>query len=133
MQPIGTMLRRTTHHVARQRELFALRTRKASSTFATETRNAGRELATAMRAEAGAWGDYVRKGTATIAPVAIERRFLVGVDQALRSLDARIRRRLDALDGHGKRPRAAKAKRQNGVRAVSRRAASASRPRAHAS
>jgi len=134
MQPIGSMFRRTNHHVARQRELFALRTRKAGSTFASETRNASRELAHAVRAEADVWGKYVRDGAATlggsIAPVSLERKLLVRVAHALRSLDLRLRRRIEALDGHGKRVRSpSKAKRRsaNGVaRPVTRRDASSS-------
>ena len=137
MQPIGSMFRRTTHHVTRQRELFALRTRKAGTSFATETRHAGRELAGAVRAEAGAWTRYVREGTAAIggavAPTSLERTLLVRIADALRALDARLRQRIHRLEGQHKRARSTKAKRANGVAHLSRREASASRPRARAS
>lgn len=143
MQPIGSMLRRTRHHVSRQRELFALRTRKAGTSFAAETRQASRELAGAVRAEAGAWSKYVRESTSSlggaIAPVALERTVLVRVADALRALDGRVRERIQRLAGPPQRARSAKAKRANGAahatakRAVSRRGASASRARARAS
>ena len=141
MQPIGSMLRRTTHHVTRQRELFALRTRKAGTSFAVETRSAGRELASAVRAEADAWSKYVRESTsalgAAVAPVSLERTLLERVAGALRAMDQRVRQRMDRLEGRSKRARSTKAKRTNGAAhvaaKVSRREASASRPRARAS
>lgn len=104
--------------------------------FASETRHASRELASAVRAEAGAWQKYVREGTfvlgGSIAPVELERKLLVRVAETLRAIDMRVRRRIDALAGHTRRPRGAKAKRANGAN-LSRREASASRPRARAS
>ena len=142
MQPIESMLRRTSHRVTRQRELFALRARKAGTTFTTETRHASRELVTAVRDEAGAWGKYVREGTSVvtnaIAPKTIERTLLVRVDFALKALEERVRSRIAKLEGRGKRTRSAKAKRANGVAhpaltTVSRRESSASRARARAS
>lgn len=143
MQPIESMLRRTSHRVTRQRELFALRARKAGSTFTSETRTASRELVSAVRAEADAWTKYVREGTtavsSAIAPVTIERTLLVRVDLALRALEERVRSRISKLEGRGKRARSPKAKRANGAGAgagtvaVSRRGSSASRARAHAS
>jgi len=141
MQPIESMLRRTSHRVTRQRELFALRARKAGSTFTSETRTASREFVSAVRAEADAWTKYVREGTtavsSAIAPVTIERTLLVRVDLALRALEERVRSRISKLEGRGRRARSAKAKRANGAGAgtvaVSRRGSSASRARAHAS
>ena len=103
MQPIESMLRRTTHRVTRQRELFALRAKKAGTTFTTETKHASRELASAVRAEAGAWSDYVRqstqKVTSAIAPTAIERTLLARVDVVLRTLEQRVKQRLAKARG----------------------------------
>lgn len=114
MQPIGTMLRRSTHHVTRQRALFALRARKAGVTFAGETADAGRDLASAVRAEATAWRKYVLESTQVItrgiAPVTIERSILSRASGALRALETRVQRRLHALNGV-KRVRSPKAKR----------------------
>jgi hypothetical protein len=140
MQPIQSMVRRTTHHVARQQELFALRAKKAGSTFTSETREASRALASAVRAEADAWTKYVRErtvvATRAIAPVAIERTLLLRVDDALRAAADRVRRRLATIEGR-KRPRGAKAKRASGANGASgashRRESSASRARARAS
>ena len=145
MQPIESMLRRTSHRVTRQRELFAHRARKAGTTFTTETRHASRELASAVRDEAGAWSKYVREGTQAvtnaIAPKTIERSILVQLDVALKTLEERVRTRLAKLEGRGKRARSAKAKRHsangNGVAhavaGITRRESSASRARARAS
>lgn len=113
MSPLRVMLHHTGHHVARQRELFALRTRKAGSTFATETRRASRELASAFRAEADAWRKYVRDGASSLAPATLERQVLVRFAAALRSLDGHVRLRLDALDRPKRPPRRGKAKRRS--------------------
>ncbi len=144
MQPIESMLRRTSHRVTRQRELFALRARKAGSTFTNETRHASRELVSAVRDEAGAWTKYFREGTAVVtnavAPKTIERSILVQLDHALKTLEERVRTRIAKLEGRGKRPARAKAKRAshaNGVAhavaGITRRESSASRARARAS
>ncbi len=113
MQAIGSMLRRTSHQVARQRELFALRTRKATSSFLDETRDAGHELATAVRTEADTWARYVRESavaaTGTLRPHTLERTLLLRVSLALRALDARLHARLGTSVGR-KRTRAAKAR-----------------------
>jgi hypothetical protein len=110
MQPITTMLRRSGHHVSRQRDLFALRAKKAGSTFAVETRDAGRDLATAVRAEANAWAKYVVETSRGIAPVSIERNILVRIGGTLRALESRVQKRLHSLNGT-KRVRSPKAKR----------------------
>lgn len=114
MQPIGTMLRRSGHHVTRHSDLFALRARKAGAAFAGETRDAGRELASAVRAEASVWRKYVVESTGAvtrvIAPVTIERTLLARAQATLRALESRVQRRLHALTGT-KRARSPKAKR----------------------
>ena len=103
MQAIGSMLRRTSHQVTRQRELFALRAHKATTSFMGETRDAGRDLASAVRTEAGAWGKYVRESataaTGTFTPRTLERTLLLRVSLALRALDARLHARLGATVG----------------------------------
>jgi hypothetical protein len=134
MQPIESMFRRTSHRVTRQRDLFALRAKKAGTTFTSETREASRELASAVRTEAGAWGTYVREGTQKVfgasSPTAIERTLLVRASVVLRTLEQRVKQRIAKLDGHRTR-RVSKAKHANG--AVTRQKASASRARARAS
>jgi hypothetical protein len=100
MQPIGSMLRHTGLKVSRQSELLALRARKASSTFASETRSASRELASVVRAEADAWGKYVAQ---SFTPRALERTVLVNVSHALRTLDAGVQHRLHAAEGRKRR------------------------------
>src|SRR5678815_2539164 len=143
MQPIESMFRRTSHRVTRQRDLFALRAKKASSTFSNETREASRELANAVRAEAGAWGTYVRQSTQKVfgaaQPSALERTLLVRASVVLRTLEQRVKQRIAKLDGHRTRVRVTKVKKQlgNGVAhisgAVTRQKGSASRGRARAS
>ena len=130
MQPISSMLRRTTHQVSRQSDLFALRARKATGIPAGETRTASRDFASAVRAEAGAWTKYVRETaaatTGALAPRAIERTVLVRASLTLRAIDATIRQRLDALDGSKRR---AKAKHANGCREAPRQASRSRRAR----
>jgi hypothetical protein len=103
MQAIGSMLRRTSHQITRQRELFALRAHKATTSFVGETRDAGRDLAGAVRTEADAWGKYVREtataATGTLTPRTLERTLLLRVSLALRALDARLHARLGASGG----------------------------------
>lgn len=103
MQPIGSMLRRTSHHVRRQRELFALRARRAGTSFVGETRDAGLDLASAVRGEADAWGKYLQETatvfTGAIAPHTLQRTLLERASHALRALDARLRGRIHALEG----------------------------------
>jgi hypothetical protein len=139
MQPIESMFRRTSHRVTRQRDLFALRAKKAGSTFSSETRQASRELANAVRAEAGAWSTYVRESTQkvthAVAPSVLERTLLVRASVVLRTLEQRVKQRIARLDGHRARVRVSKVKKQlgNGVAHITRRKASASRGRARAS
>lgn len=145
MQPIESMFRRTSHRVTRQRDLFALRAKKAGNTFSNETRQASRELASAVKAEAGAWGSYVRESTqkvsSVIAPKALERTLLVRASVVLHTLEQRLKQRIAKLDGHRARVRVSKVKKQlgNGVAHISgavtatRRKGSASRGRDRAS
>jgi hypothetical protein len=135
MQSIQSMFRRSSHHVARQRALFALRARKAGTSFTAETKHASLDFASAIRSEAGAWTKFVRESaqaaTHAIAPVALERTVLARFDVVLRAIDERVRRRIDALHGHTSPNRARTKAKRNGV--INRRESSASRARARAS
>ena len=106
MQPISSMIRRTGTQVRRQQELLAGRARKASTSFASETRTVGREIASAVRGEADAWTKYVRDSATVladaVAPRSIERGFLSRVSSTLRALDARLRQRIHALESRGR-------------------------------
>jgi hypothetical protein len=119
MQAIGSMLRRTSHQLSRQRELFALRARKATGTLTAETRDASQELGSAVRAEALAWRKYVQESatvaTGNLAPHALERTVLLRVSLVLRALDARLRDRLGAIEARKRAPRS-KSKLANGAR-----------------
>ena len=117
MQPIGTMLRRTSQQVRRQQEALSVHARKASQSVTSETRTVGRELVGAVRGEADAWRKYVRDtvaaaGTA-LTPHSMERTLLMRTSLALRSLDARVRGRLRALETS--RQSRAKTRRTNGA------------------
>ncbi len=132
MEPIAAMLQQTGQHAARQRAVLVGRTRNATRTFATETRGAGNDFINFVRTEAKRWQRYVQKradqaaaAVGSLAPRALEKQLLRRVDSTLRSLDARVRGRLNALDKsrapktarRGKSPRkvARKAARANGV------------------
>jgi hypothetical protein len=118
MQAIGSMFRRTTHHVRRQREIFALRARKAGASFAQETRHASKDLATAVRGEADAWGKYVRNAasevTGAVTPRTLQRSLLSRVSGMLRALDERVSVALRSLERprRARRTKAARLKRQ---------------------
>ena len=125
MEPIVAMLQTTRQHVAQQKSAFVGRTREASLAFASETRDAGRDLVRFVRLEAKRWGRYVRARTDRVAlgarellaPRAVERELLARVDGTLRALDGRVVVRLEELDLRVVKP-AARAKR--GVRAPTR-------------
>ena len=122
MQPIGTMLRRTSHQVRRQQELLALHARKATTSFASETRSVSREIASAVRGEADAWTKYVRDTTAELTgalkPNSLERTVLVRASsRAPRARRAASR----AYPGHRDTPRQAR----EGATDVNRRAQAA--------
>ena len=99
MQPIGTMIRRTTHHVG-----------QAGTT-------ARRELTGAVAQEANVWGSYVRQGAGSLMPSSLERTMLAKVSLTLRALDARVRRRLESINGGRARKSPARATKKNHARA----------------
>jgi hypothetical protein len=117
MQPISSLLRRTSHQVRRQQELFALRARKASTSFAAETRDAGRDLASAVRSEADVWSKYVRDTasavTDALTPHSLAHAVLVQASLGLRALDTRVRQRIHSFEGR-KRART-RVKQSNGA------------------
>ena len=61
MEPIVSMFQTTRQHVVQQKSAFVGRTREASLAFASETRDAGRDLIRFVRLEAKRWGRYVRR------------------------------------------------------------------------
>ena len=110
MEPFVSMLQSTRQHVVHQKTAFTGRTREASLAFATETRDAGRDLVRFVRLEAKRWGRYVRARTSRVAhgarellaPRAVEREVLARVDGTLRALDGRVVVRLQALEPQAK-------------------------------
>lgn len=118
MEPIVSMFQTTRQHVVQQKSAFVGRTREASLAFASETRDAGRDLIRFVRLEAKRWGRYVRVRTGKVgegarellAPRAVERELLSRVDGTLRALDGRVTLRLAALEERPAKP-AARAKR----------------------
>ncbi len=109
MGTFAAKLRETGHVVAKKGDLLVTRTRAAGETFFGEVAQAGEDLVGALRAEARAWkrffshrGVRLRSdATALFTPRALERELLSRADGTLRSLDARVRRRLGALEGRG--------------------------------
>ncbi|HSQ66570.1 MAG TPA: hypothetical protein VLM85_25290, partial [Polyangiaceae bacterium] len=98
------MLQQTGQHAARQRAVLVGRTRNATRTVATETRGVGHDLLSFVRTEAKRWQRYVQKradqaaeaALGSLAPRSLEKQLLRRVDSTLRSLDARVRGRLNA-------------------------------------
>jgi hypothetical protein len=119
MATVASKLHETAREAGKQREVFVLRTRDAGRAFLEETRDAGLGLVHFLRSEARRWqrfasGRVTRLGTDVRSAVTfgdLERRLLVQMDDTLRSLDARVKRRIAALSGGG-RPRTRRAKKQ---------------------
>ena len=109
MGTFAAKLRETGHVVAKKSDLLVTRTRAAGETFLGEIAEAGEDLVGALRAEARAWKRFFshrgvrlrNDATALFTPSALEREILSRADGTLRSLDARVRRRLGTLDGQG--------------------------------
>jgi len=112
VEPIVSMLQETGQHVVKQQNELIVRTRDAGAAFVDETRDAGREFLRFVGVEAKRWKRYVRLRAVAIgsgarnalAPSGIERRVLVGIDDTLRALDARVRSRLASLEKGSKKP-----------------------------
>lgn len=113
VEPIVSMIQETGQHVVKQQTALVARTRDAGAAFVEEAREAGRELARFVGVEAKRWKRYVRLRAASLesdvrivfAPSGIERKVLVGIDDTLRALDARVRSRIAALDKPAKKAR----------------------------
>ena len=98
-------------HLARQSDQFVLRTRDAGRAFLAETREAGHDVVVFVRGEVKRWRHYAasyaaRLGSDVRAAVSlpeVERRLLVRIDGTLRTLDARVRGRLLAIERHGRK------------------------------
>jgi hypothetical protein len=109
VESVVSKLQETGQHVAKKRDLLLSRTREAGEAFIGEVRNAGREIVVLVRTEAKGWRRFLTQRTsqfqveakAVFTPVTLERELLSRVDGTLRSLDAKVRERLGALE---KRP-----------------------------
>jgi hypothetical protein len=114
---VVSKIQETGHHVVKKSDLVLTRTRDAGVAFFGEVRNAGRELAVLVRVEAKGWRRFLtqRSGKLKVeaksvfTPKTFERELLTRVDGTLRSLDAKVRERLAALEKRGARPGARKA------------------------
>src|SRR5258708_2557187 len=97
VEPIVSMLQETGQHVAQQRTALVSR-----------ARDTGRELVRFVQSEARRWKRYARARSErltngvlevrdSLAPKAIERQLLEGVDEALVAIETRVRGRLKRL------------------------------------
>jgi hypothetical protein len=106
MATVVSKLHETAREAGKQREVFVLRTRDAGRAFLEETGDAAKGVVVFLRGEARRWRRYAsgrvaRVGTDVRSAVdltQLERRVLVQVDGTLRSLDARVKRRLAAIN-----------------------------------
>jgi hypothetical protein len=106
---VVSKLQETGQHVAKKSDLLFARTRGAGEAFFGEVRNAGREIVVLVRNEAKGWRRFLTQSRsrlrieakAVFTPKTLERELLSRVDGTLRSLDAKVRQRLGALE---KRP-----------------------------
>jgi hypothetical protein len=117
VESVVSKLQETGQHVAKKSDLLFTRTRDAGEAFIGEVRNAGREIVGLVRTEAKGWRRFLTQRTsrlqveakAVFTPVTLERELLSRVDGTLRSLDAKVRERLGALE---KRPTTKPARRK---------------------
>jgi hypothetical protein len=117
VESVVSKIQETGHHVVKKSDLVLTRTRDAGFAFFGEVRNAGRELAVLVRVEAKGWKRFLtqRSGKLKVeaksvfTPKTFERELLTRVDGTLRSLDAKVRERLAALEKRGARSGARKA------------------------
>jgi hypothetical protein len=113
---IVSKIQETGQHVVKKSDLVLSRTRNAGLAFFGEVRDAGRELATLVRVEAKGWRRFLTQRSvrlkveakAVLTPKTFERELLTRVDGTLRSLDARVRERISALEKRGPRSSARK-------------------------
>jgi hypothetical protein len=111
VESVAAKIQETGHHVAKKSDALLARTREAGETFFGEVRDAGRELVVFVRGEAKGWRRFLTQRTSLFeheardlfAPKALERQILTQVDGALRSIDAKVRERLTALEKRGTR------------------------------
>ncbi|MGO9711377.1 MAG: hypothetical protein ACLQBL_21115 [Polyangiaceae bacterium] len=113
MDSVVSKLQETGHHVVKKSDLVFARTREAGKTFISEVRDAGREIAVLVKSEAKGWRRFLTQRTtrlrvdasAVFTPKTFERELLSRVDGTLRTLDAKVRERIAALE-KGKTKRA---------------------------
>lgn len=106
MDTVATRIHETGLQLARHRDTFLMRTHHAGAAFMRETRDAGRQLATAVQAEAKRWkrfatqrsGQLRSEAQAVLSLPGFERTLLTQVDGTLRAIDARVRARLAEFD-----------------------------------
>jgi hypothetical protein len=109
VESVASKIQETGHHVAKKGDALISRTREAGEAFFGEVRDAGRELVVFVKGEAKGWRRFLTQRTSLFehdardlfAPKALERQILTQVDGALRTIDAKVRERLVALE---KRP-----------------------------
>lgn len=113
MDSVVSKLQETGHHVVKKSDSVFARTREAGKTFISEVRDAGREIAVLVKSEAKGWRRFLTQRTtrlrvnasAVFTPKTFERELLSRVDGTLRTLDAKVRERIAALE-KGKTKRA---------------------------
>ncbi len=125
MESVASKIQETGQHVAKKSDALLARTREAGEAFFGEVRDAGRELVLFVRGEAKGWRRFLTQRSSLLesevrqhfAPKALERQVLAQVDSALRSIDAKVRERLLALE---KRSARTARRATNGTRRVTR-------------
>lgn len=106
MDSVVSKLQETGQHVVKKGDALLARTKGAGEAFLGEVKDAGLELVGFVRSEAKGWKRYLTQRTSRVqtearalfAPRTFERGILTRVDGTLRTLDAKVRARLVALD-----------------------------------
>jgi uncharacterized membrane protein len=121
MDTVATRIHESGLQLARQRDAFLTRTLSAGEAFLGETRDAGRQLVSAVQTEAKRWRRFATQRTAqlrgeaeaVLSLPAVERTVLSQVDGTLRAIDARVRARLAQLEDRPRKSHKAESRAQS--------------------
>ncbi len=106
MESVVSKIQETGQHAAKKTDVLFARTRDAGEAFFDEVIGAGRDLVVFVRSEAKGWRRFLTQRTSLLQSEArvvltvpsIEREILTRVDGTLRTIDAKVRARLQELD-----------------------------------
>jgi hypothetical protein len=108
VESVVSKIQETGQHAAKKTDLLFARTRDAGEAFVDEVLGAGRDLLVFVRTEAKGWKRFLTQRSSllqsearvVLTVPALERELLTRVDGTLRTIDAKVRARLQELEKH---------------------------------